>query len=239
MELEKWRDRGLESHINIVDFLSLLLDSTYSLEAVDLNSFNSLPASANNLSDANNNGSNESLDSEEAKMMVTSQPYLLTNLNGNKTAWLLNNNMYTNPLNTKTIITLNDLLASEIKAASLVTNRGMVNRLIVGTIGELPDQIIMVYERPNAYLYRSNKKVTKRKVWGYTPKKSFYSPNYYQMMMPKEPDNRRTLYWAPNVFVDDLGKATAVFFNNSHDGTQLRISIQGITLDGRMVSFER
>ena len=222
-----------------MDFLSLLLDSTYSLEAVDLNSFNSLPAFANNLSDANNNGSNESLDSEEAKMMVTSQPYLLTNLNGNKTAWLLNNNMYTNPLNTKTIITLNDLLASEIKAASLVTNRGMVNRLLVGTIGELPDQIIMVYERPNAYLYRSNKKVTKRKVWGYTPKKSFYSPNYYQMMMPKEPDNRRTLYWSPNVFVDDLGKATAVFFNNSHDGTQLRISIQGITPDGRMVSFER
>ena len=135
---------------------------------------------------------------------------------------------------------MDNVMAYEVKSAALVTDKKMIKRLCSFDFNlNCPEQIFMVYERPNSYLYYSNKKVTKRKVWGYTPRKAFYSPNYYQMIMPKEPDNRRTLYWSPNVFVDDLGKATAVFFNNSHDGTQLRISIQGITPDGRMVSFER
>jgi hypothetical protein len=128
-------------------------------------------------------------------------------------------------------------MASEIQSAALVAELDKLMKLFSSRIPV--DQVFMVYERPNSYLYRSNKTVTKRKVWGYTPQKNFYSPNYYQMMMPKEPDMRRTLYWSPNLFVDDFGKATAVFFNNSHDGTQLRISIQGITKDGRMVSYER
>ena len=130
-------------------------------------------------------------------------------------------------------------MAYEIKTAVLVSDKGKIASLFPTSQLKIPEQVFYVYERPNSYLYRSNKEVTKRKVWGYTPQKKFYSPNYYQMMMPKEPDTRRTLYWSPNLFIDDLGKASVVFFNNSHDGTQLRISLQGITQDGRMVSYER
>ena len=101
------------------------------------------------------------------------------------------------------------------------------------------DQLIVLYERPNSYLYRSNKKDIKRIIWGYEPKVTFYSPNYAQQPLPEHPDLRRTLYWNPQVILDNSGKGSAVFFNNSHDGTQLRISLQGITQDGRMVSYER
>ncbi|MBQ2122886.1 MAG: hypothetical protein II200_02700, partial [Bacteroidaceae bacterium] len=228
LELEKWRDKGLESHLNILDFLSLLLDSTYSSEPIDINSANQSINLENNSNETNKTNSNEnSINIKKTTQLGGNVPYLLTELNGNRTAWLLNNDIKTNPSYAN--INLVEILVSEIKSASLVTEQNMVNRLLIGTTDNLPDQVIMLYERPNSYLYRSNKKVTKRTVWGYTTQKAFYSPNYYQMIMPKEPDNRRTLYWSPNLLIDDLGKASVVFFNNSHDGTQLRISIQGIT----------
>jgi hypothetical protein len=59
------------------------------------------------------------------------------------------------------------------------------------------------------------------------------------MKLPKKGDTRHTLYWTPQLTLDDQGKGTAVFFNNSFDGTRLRISVQGITHDGRFISFER
>jgi hypothetical protein len=231
LELEKLRDRGLESHILAMQFLSQLVDSSYSWEYFDDTDIE-IP-----LSDQQ---TNIDIENDPSKMSIDERGDRITDIGGKQTGWILNNDVVKGPK--KEIISVKELLAYEIKSAALVTDPAKIFKLdpdFVDGKGRHMDQIIMLYERPNSYLYRSNKSVTKRKVWGYTPQKTFYSPNYYQMMMPKEPDNRRTLYWTPNLFVDDQGKATAVFFNNCHDGTQLRISIQGVTKDGRMVSFER
>ena len=224
LELEKWRDKGFESHIRAVDFISHIVYGTNTWEyneetyAID-NSFNN-----ENVSEASNNSSTININENEESET--------TLLGGKITEWMLNNSSMKPDEQVF-------MLAYEIQSAALVTDRGKISRLYYPGRMNLPEQVILVYERPNSYLYRSNKEVTKRKVWGYTPQKKFYSPNYYQMIMPKEPDNRRTLYWSPNLLIDDLGKASVVFFNNSHDGTQLRISLQGITQDGRMVSYER
>jgi hypothetical protein len=231
LELEKLRDRGLESHILAMQFLSQLVDSSYSWEYFDDTDIE-IP-----LSDQQ---TNIDIENDPSKMSIDERGDRITDIGGKQTGWILNNDVVKGPQ--KEIISVKELLAYEIKSAALVTDPAKIFKLdpdFVDGKGRHMDQIIMLYERPNSYLYRSNKSVTKRKVWGYTPQKTFYSPNYYQMMMPKEPDNRRTLYWTPNLFVDDQGKATAVFFNNCHDGTQLRISIQGVTADGRLVSFER
>jgi hypothetical protein len=241
LELEKWRDKGGEANVRAVDFLTWLVDTTQTLALEVMDATEAMDASISEI-----NMGKESTESSNDQGNITtdkireqqSSPSHATFINGDLTFWMLNNNIYTAQDHPKTTIAIADLFASEVQTAALVTKKGRVESLYASVMC-FPDQVFMVYERPNAYLYRSNKKVTKRKVWGYTPQKAFYSPNYYQMMMPKEPDNRRTLYWSPNLFVDDQGKATAVFFNNSHDGTQLRISIQGVTKDGRMVSFER
>ena len=131
-------------------------------------------------------------------------------------------------------------MADEVQSVAVVTDVSKQKKFIGTAATENHiDQVIVVYERPNAYLYKSKKGLTKRKVWGYTKRKAFYSPNYYEMKLPKEPDARRTLYWNPQLSLDNRGKGTAVFFNNAFDGTRLRISVQGITGDGRFVSFER
>ena len=229
LALEQWRDMGRESHISALEFLSFLVDNTSVPGQFEMSAESHSP-------DYTNNFGNEMFGTSENDSL----PYRISTINGNRTAWFLNNDKRTNPKYKEVRIAMDDLLASDIQTAGLVTDKSRVERLLgLGEFNPQIEQVFLVYERPNSYLYRSNKEVTKRKVWGYTPQKAFYSPNYYQMMMPKEPDTRRTLYWSPNLFIDDLGKASVVFFNNSHDGTQLRISIQGITQDGRMVSYER
>ena len=241
LELEKWRDRGREANIGSLQFLTWLVDSTYTglTEVVydismDVSNDNADTASDMN-DDKESNQDEQSSDLENRD----ERPWRETFINGDKTYWMLNNDIYTNPEHDDTKIAIDNVMAYEVQSAVLVTDKGRIARLYPSADMKYPELVFMVYERPNSYLYRSNKDVTKRKVWGYTPQKKFYSPNYYQMMMPKEPDTRRTLYWSPNLFIDDLGKASVVFFNNSHDGTQLRISIQGITQDGRFVSYER
>ncbi len=242
LELEKWRDRGQEANIGSLQFLTWLVDSTYTglTEVVDDISMDVSNDNADTASDMNDDKeSNQDEQSSSDLENRDESPWRETFINGDKTYWMLNNDIYTNPEHDDTKIAIDNVMAYEVQSAVLVTDKGRIARLFPSTDMKYPELVFMVYERPNSYLYRSNKEVTKRKVWGYTPQKKFYSPNYYQMMMPKEPDTRRTLYWSPNLLVDDLGKASVVFFNNSHDGTQLRISLQGITQDGRMVSYER
>ncbi len=98
---------------------------------------------------------------------------------------------------------------------------------------------LMIFERPDYYRFKDKRGVDKRKVYGYTVPKKFYSPNYRQVDLPTDSDMRRTLYWNPSVSTDATGRATAVFFSNSRFGQRLRISARGLTPDGRFLFFER
>lgn len=65
----------------------------------------------------------------------------------------------------------------------------------------------------------------------------FYSPDYSQVALPeKVADYRRTLYWNPNLMLDEEGKCTITFYNNSTP-TELRISAEGLG-NGHPVSLE-
>jgi hypothetical protein len=66
----------------------------------------------------------------------------------------------------------------------------------------------------------------------------FYSPDY-QMRKPTElpKDYRRTLYWNPNLILDDEGKADVTFFNNAKE-TKMKVSAAGLTTEGKPVWAE-
>ena len=66
---------------------------------------------------------------------------------------------------------------------------------------------------------------------GYSRPFSFYSPEYPNGPIPGEVDNRRTLYWNPNVITDKDGKAQVEFYNNSST-THFNISAAGMTASG-------
>ena len=66
---------------------------------------------------------------------------------------------------------------------------------------------------------------------GYSESKEFYSPFYRPGIPIIDPDYRRTLYWNPDVIIDDEGKAKVEFYNNSKC-RKLIISTEGLTKNG-------
>ena len=76
-------------------------------------------------------------------------------------------------------------------------------------------------------LYRKNRFW---KMKGFSIPDEFYSPDYSKQPLPKA-DYRRTLYWNPNVKLDDNGRATINLYNNSSSSI-LQVSAEGWTPDG-------
>ena len=97
------------------------------------------------------------------------------------------------------------------------------------------DDITLVYEtRPNdekQYTYRDRRYLLP----GIAEPAEFYEPDYSHALPLEPTDYRRTLYWNPNARLDEDGCFRTTVFNNSSE-TRIRVSVAGITPDGRIVS---
>lgn len=63
----------------------------------------------------------------------------------------------------------------------------------------------------------------------------FYKPDYSNKQLPPMQDYRRTLYWNPDLELDDKGKAQVTFYNNSRE-TRLDIEAEGISPKGLLIT---
>lgn len=70
---------------------------------------------------------------------------------------------------------------------------------------------------------------------GYSKASVFQHPDY--SAMASMPDHRRTLYWNPDVKTDSDGRARVEFYNNS-TCRQITVSAEGMTADGRAVTYK-
>ncbi|MDP3473521.1 MAG: hypothetical protein Q8S14_16755, partial [Algoriphagus sp.] len=67
---------------------------------------------------------------------------------------------------------------------------------------------------------------------GYQIEKEFYSPKYEAKEPPQpRPDQRVTLFWAPDVQTDSSGKASILFYNHDVE-TVIQGLIEGISNQG-------
>jgi hypothetical protein len=83
-----------------------------------------------------------------------------------------------------------------------------------------------------------DKTFAKTKLSGYSIAREFFSPNYDLSPEARSlPDKRVTLYWNPHVKFDVTGKTTIRFFNNDV-AKKIRIIIQGLDSQGRMIYKE-
>lgn len=78
---------------------------------------------------------------------------------------------------------------------------------------------------------------------GYSVVKEFYSPDYDSPEMPEAEknasDDRKTLLWRPQVLTSDIDTVIPVQFYNSDRVKNFKLVIEGITSDGKFVSFEK
>jgi hypothetical protein len=72
---------------------------------------------------------------------------------------------------------------------------------------------------------------------GYSPTRKFYSPDY-SVTSKNISDNRTTLYWDPNISVND-NKQFTISFYNSDSAKRFHVVVEGFTSDGKLVHFDK
>ncbi|MBQ7528076.1 MAG: hypothetical protein IJT11_10210 [Bacteroidaceae bacterium] len=70
---------------------------------------------------------------------------------------------------------------------------------------------------------------------GYSAPEEFYQPDYSNKPLPSTKDYRRTLYWNPDLKLDDSGKAEFRFYGNGKQ-THLSVSAEGLAGDGTLLT---
>lgn len=74
---------------------------------------------------------------------------------------------------------------------------------------------------------------------GYYLSREFYVPNYDEKDdAHAKPDYRSTLYWNPDIFIDEDGKASFEFFT-SDEKEEYILLIEGMTADGKFITGEK
>ena len=71
-------------------------------------------------------------------------------------------------------------------------------------------------------------------VEGFSHPAEFYSPDYSKQTPPEPTDYRRTLYWNPNLKLDENGKAHVTLYNNSRT-TKVTVEAEGQTSNGTLL----
>ena len=75
---------------------------------------------------------------------------------------------------------------------------------------------------------------------GYSVAKEFYSPDYKVEVTGKnKTDNRITLNWQPDIFVNDINPMLPIVFYNSDRTKQFKVVIEGMTTSGKMLTIEK
>ena len=89
-----------------------------------------------------------------------------------------------------------------------------------GAIAEVPGKLITKYG-------------------GYSAAREFYQPNYETKTAENAiPDKRSTIYWNPNLKIDESGKAKIKYYNTDIAKKHL-IVIEGMDAQGRLARFEK
>jgi len=109
------------------------------------------------------------------------------------------------------------------------------------------DEVKSIYVCPqetytNIYLYmhtlfsaESNKGLRRTYFQGFNKASTFKTEDYN--VIPPMADFRRTIWWQPDITTDEQGKAKVEFFNNS-TCEEMYISVEGMTLDGKVLVNE-
>ncbi|MCU0320845.1 MAG: hypothetical protein MUE72_00430 [Chitinophagaceae bacterium] len=111
----------------------------------------------------------------------------------------------------------------------------------IGASGGGAGGAIAVYTRRGADTRSvSGKGLENKKLAGYTFIKEFYAPNYeFNPDLKYDKDVRTTLYWNPFVLSDKKNRTIQITFFNNDISKKLRIDIQGMNEEGKLVSIQQ
>ena len=92
-------------------------------------------------------------------------------------------------------------------------------------------------ESPERPPYLPNNGVRHTFYEGYSRSCEFYERDYSECALPDSTDYRRTLHWDPDVWTDNLGRASVTFYNNART-KHLHIRAEGFTRNGEFIVYD-
>ncbi|HTQ66934.1 MAG TPA: hypothetical protein VMI12_19210 [Puia sp.] len=108
--------------------------------------------------------------------------------------------------------------------------------------GGSPGGAIAVYTKKGAEkrIDPSIKGLEMARIPGYSVVREFYSPDYSQINdLNIVEDTRSTLYWGPYILTDKKNPKTTINFYNNDITKKLRVVLEGINMDGKLVRIEK
>lgn len=99
---------------------------------------------------------------------------------------------------------------------------------------------IVVYTKKGNDATSSARGMSYIKVPGYAPMREFYSPNYAELQQEYSvPDLRSTIYWNPTMMTDSKTQKIKFSFYNNDFSNSLRVTMEGMDSEGKLVHFSK
>jgi hypothetical protein len=121
----------------------------------------------------------------------------------------------------------------DLKSLYIAEDKSLAYNLTTSSDIQSTNPYVIYCYAKQGYGQRKMKGIRYTSFQGYDPVEVFQTEDYN--VMPPMDDFRRTLYWNPNLWTDENGKAHIEFWNNS-TCTDMIISAEGITDDGKFVT---
>jgi hypothetical protein len=132
------------------------------------------------------------------------------------------------------------VFASEINRLYIITDQEKVKR-VLPEYGSDDGMVtaILLYGDGNQLMMKEKSKTKVVRFFGYSSDPDFAVPDYRKRDLPDSSDQRRTLYWNPDVLTDENGKATVIFYSNANKDVRLGITARAVLPDGELLNYER
>jgi hypothetical protein len=131
---------------------------------------------------------------------------------------------------------------AELLASIPMSNLAYVKLIRAPFFGPLSagNAAISVYTKKGNDMTENMKGLESTLLKGYTMVKEFYQPDY-SMEAPEmsKPDNRRALYWQPNIITDGSTRTIKLVFYNNSSAKKFKFVLEGINDNGQFISIRK
>jgi hypothetical protein len=112
----------------------------------------------------------------------------------------------------------------------------------VAVSGNAPGGVLAIYTKKGADLMKSMPSAADVIMYsGFSYTREFYSPDYSVDSLSKsvQNDNRITLRWKPDIYLKNINPVVPIRFYNNDFTRRFKITVQGMTKDGKMLFLEK
>ena len=108
-----------------------------------------------------------------------------------------------------------------------------------GAWGNAPGGVLAIYTKKADDYGKSGSYNNVLLYNGYSIVREFFAPDYKKPVTTDRPDNRITLDWRPNIFINSINPRIPVSFYNNDRTKKYKIIVEGLTSSGKMIWVEK